>query len=181
MFGILLLASLTVSLIGLLLLITVALENDGGKIASSIFVLGLMVSLPFCLKAETDKVEDLKNRTRISTNVVIQSAGLLWQNGECTQAFQLKDTPVLETKCSSFVWNGSEVPPRVGDVMKVKFLLSDYQYGKPFVLEVQNLTQEIQHVDGVVCSESGVNKCEIRIQPGILESPAGLQLELQVK
>jgi hypothetical protein len=96
------------------------------------------------VKLENARI-DLKNRTTIITDVVIESHEV---HG-CLQSFVLnRDTSYpFEVGCSSNV-EPTFSQPKVGDVMRVKFVRPKEPVGKPEILEVYNLTQKIEQVLG---------------------------------
>jgi LPXTG-motif cell wall-anchored protein len=117
---------------------------------------------------------DWKNRTHSVTKVVIEvdrTHTKDYDRGECVLKFKLESVPhTLEVRCYMSVELFLS-PPRVGDVMYVEFVapkvIDGKPDGKPEVLEVYNLTQEMEQV-------LGAPLCKTENPPHILETPSVL-------
>jgi Na+-transporting NADH:ubiquinone oxidoreductase subunit NqrC len=135
------------------LLIAILISTE--KVLAVVFILGLACSIiggaKSCLAAK-DEARDLRARTASMTNTVTTIDTPIWdEKGKCTQIFHLEYlTDALQADCNKFVWNSSMEPPKVGDMVKVKFLRpkESEPQGKMYVLEFQNLTQEIERARG---------------------------------
>ena len=87
---------------------------------------------------------DRESRTTTVTEVVAESYQTWTKENGCVQSFALNNVPyALEKGCASFTEH-SYLPPKAGDVMRVKFVRPKNPEGKPEVLEVYNLTQEME-------------------------------------
>lgn len=97
-------------------------------------------------EAVHDARADRKRRTIVVTEAVVETHQTWTKENGCVQSFTLDRVPyTFEEVCESFVVS-SFSPPRIGDVLRVKFVRHKEAEGKPEVLEVYNLTQEMGRV-----------------------------------
>ncbi len=98
------------------------------------------------LSSENARI-DRASRTTVVTDVVIQAYRMLEERG-CIQYFTLDRTSyTFEERCSSFIETDSyQQSLKVGDVLRLKFVRPKESAGKPEVLEVYNLTQELERL-----------------------------------
>ena len=136
------------ALVGVMGIVVCAVSRDN----DSLFVVGIGVlmivggvGLAITSSIRLDNVRDeYESRITTVTEVVAESHQTWTKEDGCVQSFTLKNVPyTLEKGCASLV-KYSYSPPKVGDVLRVKFVRPKNSDGKPEVLEVYNLTQEME-------------------------------------
>ncbi len=143
---------LVMVVLGFIIFVAVSSDNKpGGAIGYLMAVAGVVFAAIGINAHDNAQAEDLMSRTFRPTKAVIETHQTQTKEsgGECIQSFKLDSVPyTFEKPCSSFFVEASFSPPRVGDFMRVMYIAPETAEGKPKVLEVYNLTQEIERVLG---------------------------------
>ena len=128
---------------------------DKNKLVALIGLVGVIAGIAFIgigLSAlDKDKLADFRSRFRQPTKAVVEVGQTQTKDGECFQSFKLDTVSyTLEAKCSKFFVGDKVSLPRVGDFMKVMYILPKTEDGTPEVVSVDNLTQELEQAGGTL-------------------------------
>ena len=123
------------------------------SIASVGLVAGALLGLIGAYYKDKNKNSYLQHRTHWSTKAVVEANRTqTGESGECVQSFKLDGLSyTFEKSCLDFLVETSLIdPPRVGDFLRVRYILPKNEGDKPEVLEAYNLTQELERVGGTL-------------------------------
>jgi len=121
-----------------------SLASAIGGVGAVVSAIALIVFVSLWMLRKDESISDRNRRTVIVTKSVTFVEQKSIDEDSCILKFTLDSVPyTFEADCHIFVRTFIS-SPKVDDVLEVKFVRPKKPDGKPEVLDVQNLTQEVE-------------------------------------